>query len=287
MSSIEEMRRACKAVRKQSLPATLGLVATMGAIHEGHLSLVREAKRRCDHVAASIFVNPLQFAPHEDFAEYPRTFEQDCDLLATEGVDLLFAPKAEEMYAGDQETWVDVPDIGGRLDGATRPGHFRGVATVVTKLFHIIAPDQAFFGQKDAVQIAVLRTMVRDLNFELEIVVCPTVREQDGLALSSRNRNLSATEREQALALSRSLRTVAGALADGEHSAPVLRDVLRQRLGSAHGIRVDYADIVDPQSLNPVNDIACGALAAVAAWVGSTRLIDNMLLPAESGRAKQ
>jgi pantoate--beta-alanine ligase len=281
LRTIDEMRRACKAVRRKSVPQVLGLVPTMGALHEGHISLVRAARNRCDSVAASIFVNPLQFGPNEDLSRYPRTFERDAALLSSEGVDLLFAPTPEEMYPPGMETWVDVPQAGGRLDGASRPGHFRGVATVVTKLFHIVQPDFAFFGQKDAAQVAVLRTMVRDLNFDLEIVICPTVRDADGLALSSRNVYLSPAERTQALALSRSLRDVEQAAAKGEHSAERLRGALLQELQAAEGIRVDYAEIVDAHTLEPLNDVASGALVAVAAWVGSTRLIDNVLLPAK------
>jgi pantoate--beta-alanine ligase len=285
--SIDEMRRVCKAVRRGAAAQTLGLVPTMGALHEGHLSLARAARKSCDCVAATIFVNPLQFGLNEDFSKYPRTFEEDCDLLAGEGVDLLFAPTPEEMYPSGAETWVDLPHIGGRLDGASRPGHFRGVATVVTKLFHIVQPDRAFFGQKDAAQVAVLRAMVRDLNFDEEIVVCPIVRDEDGLALSSRNRYLSSKEREQALALSRSLRKVEQAVAEGQHAAPLLRDVLLQELQAADGVRVDYAEIIDSQSLEPVSDVGSGVLIAVAAWVGSTRLIDNVLISAERAQAVQ
>jgi pantoate--beta-alanine ligase len=276
--SINEMRRACKALSRGATARTLALVPTMGAIHAGHLSLVRAAAASRDCVAASIFVNPLQFGPKEDFSEYPRTFDQDCDLLDREGVDILFAPSAEEMYPNESQTWVDVPQIGARLDGASRPGHFRGVATVVTKLFHIVQPDRAYFGQKDAAQVAVLRAMVRDLNFDIEIIVCPTVREEDGLALSSRNRNLSIQEREQALTLSRSLANVQHVISEGQRDAPLLRNVLLRELRAADGIRVDYAEIVDPESLEPVSDLRAGALIAVAAWAGRTRLIDNIVM---------
>lgn len=286
LSTIDEMRRASKSVRRGAAPETLGLVPTMGALHNGHLSLIRAAKQSCDHVAASIFVNPLQFGPAEDFARYPRSFERDCAMLAGEGVDLLFAPTPEKMYPARVETRVSVPHIGGRLDGGSRPDHFQGVATVVTKLFHIVQPDRAFFGQKDAAQVAVLRAMVRDLNFDLEIVVCPTVREADGLALSSRNSYLSATERQQALALSRSLRCVEEAVAGGQYAAAVLRDSLLRELRAAPGIRLEYAEIVDPQTLEAVSDAAAGALVAVAAWVGGTRLIDNVVLAPQAAQAK-
>ncbi|WP_213807163.1 pantoate--beta-alanine ligase [Granulicella sp. dw_53] len=278
VTSIDEMRRLCKAIRCEAEHQTLALIPTMGALHEGHLSLIRAARKSPDRVAASIFVNPLQFGPNEDLSKYPRTFEEDCAMLEREGVDLLFTPTVEEMYPAGTQTWVDVPEIGGRLDGASRPGHFRGVATVVTKLFHIVQPDRAFFGQKDAAQVAILQAMVRDLNFDLEIVVCPTIRDEDGLALSSRNRYLTAEERKRALVLSRSLRKVERAVAEGQHAASPLYDLLLQELQTADGIRLDYAEIVDPQTLEPLNDVICGALVAVAAWVGTTRLIDNILI---------
>ena len=276
LTSIAEMRRACKTLRQTQTSATLGLVPTMGAIHEGHLSLVRAARQSCNYVAASIFVNPTQFGPQEDFAQYPRTFQADCELLEHEGVDLLFAPSPSEMYPPGEDTWVDVPGVGSRLDGASRPGHFRGVATVVTKLFNIVQPDKAFFGQKDAAQVAVLRSMVKALNFDVEIVVCPTIRDADGLALSSRNRSLTADARNHALALSRSLKRVETAVTQGQVAAPALRDTLLEELQQ---IQLDYAEIVDPDTLLPLDDVSRGALIAVAAWVDGTRLIDNILIP--------
>ena len=278
LTSIDEMRRACKTLRRGETPKTIGLVPTMGAIHEGHLSLVRAARQSCDYVAASIFVNPTQFGPNEDFAQYPRTFEADCELLKREGVDLLFAPSASEMYPPGEEAWVDVPGVGSRLDGASRPGHFRGVATVVTKLFNIVQPDKAFFGQKDAAQVAVLRSMVRALKFDVELVICPTVRDTDGLALSSRNRSLTADARKNALALSRSLQRVETAIAQGQIAAPTLRNVLLKELHTAD-IQVDYAEIVDPDTLLPLDTVSRGALIAVAARIDGTRLIDNLLIP--------
>lgn len=282
LRTIDEVRRACKELKRGD--RTLGLVPTMGALHEGHLSLVRAAKAGCDVVAATIFVNPTQFAPNEDFAAYPRTFEADCAMLEREGVDVLFAPLPEEMYPVGAETFVDVPGVGGRLDGSSRPGHFRGVATVVAKLFNIFRPERAFFGQKDAAQVAVLRTMVRDLNFDVDMVVCPTVRELDGLAMSSRNRYLSAEEREQALTLVRALRGVEHLMAEGERDASRLKDSLRDELRRADGVRLDYAEVVDTRSLEPVSEVGDGALVAVAAWVGKTRLIDNVVIGAESVR---
>src|SRR6201996_5441683 len=205
LKSIAEVRSAHAPLRAAG--KTLGLVPTMGALHAGHLSLVRAAQKTCDAVAVSIFVNPTQFGPKEDFASYPRVFEQDCRVLEEAGVDLVFAPSVEEMYPTGATTFVEVAGLSDRLDGVSRPGHFRGVATVVAKLFHILDPDVAFFGQKDAAQVAVLRRMVRDLRFAVRLEVCPTVREVDGLALSSRNRYLSAEERRRALVLSKALRS--------------------------------------------------------------------------------
>lgn len=271
--SIEEMRRVCKRWRRKG--HVTGLVPTMGALHDGHLSLVRAARASCERVAATIFVNPLQFGPTEDLGRYPRTFERDCELLGAEGVDVLFAPSVEEMYPSGQTTFVDVPEIGGRLDGASRPGHFRGVATVVTKLFHIVQPEWAFFGQKDAAQVAVLRAMVRDLNFDVELVVVGTVRAVDGLALSSRNAYLNAGERERSLVLSQALRQVERAALSGEWDARVLG---RQLAAALQGVAVEYAAIVDPDTLESVEDVRPGALVAVAAKFGDTRLIDNVVL---------
>lgn len=252
----------------------------MGALHDGHLALIRACRQRCVITAVSIFVNPTQFNPTEDLELYPRTFDRDCRLLQAEGVDLLFAPTAAEMYpAGGLGTFVEVAEIGDRLDGASRPGHFRGVATIVAKLFHIVTPDVAFFGQKDAAQVVVLRAMVRDLNFPVEMVVCPTARESDGVALSSRNRFLSLSERIDARALSLSLRRVGAAVRSGVSDAKLLQADLHQQLSQSPGVRVDYAEIVDPETLQAVADTNRGALVAVAAWVGNTRLIDNILLP--------
>ncbi len=274
LRTIGEMREA--RLKAAGAPALLGLVPTMGALHAGHLSLVRMARAECAVVVASIFVNPAQFGPNEDFSLYPRTIEDDCAQLEAEGVDLLFAPAAEEMYPLGLRTTVEVQEVGDRLDGVSRPGHFRGVATVVAKLFQIVGPDRAYFGQKDAAQVAVLRAMVEDLNFPLELVVCPTVRDADGLALSSRNRYLSAEEREQALAISRALLALPAGL-----SVSQLRGWLRERLESAPGLRLEYAEVVDRWTLEPLTDLRGGALVAVAAKVGRTRLIDNVVLEVE------
>jgi pantoate--beta-alanine ligase len=229
-------------------------------------------------VGASIFVNPTQFGPNEDLAKYPRSFERDRDLLEKEGVALLFAPSVEEMYPAGAVTWVTVEELSGKLDGCSRPGHFRGVTTVVSKLFHIVEPDAAFFGQKDAAQVAIIRRMVRDLLLPVEIVVGPIVREADGLALSSRNAYLSAEERQRALMLHRSLVHVSELVAGGERKAATLISAAKAQFVREPSVRLDYFEIVDPESLGPVEDVSCGALAAVAALVGATRLIDNVVL---------
>jgi pantoate--beta-alanine ligase len=284
LSTIEDTRQACAEARATvGTRCKLGLVPTMGALHEGHLSLIRAAKRECDVVAVSIFVNPTQFAPNEDFDRYPRPFEQDCELLEREEVDLLFAPSVQEMYPqGTPSTFVDVPEIGSRLDGQFRAGHFRSVATVVSKLFHVVGPDLAFFGQKDAAQVAVLRAMVRDLDFPLSLRICPTVREPDGLALSSRNRYLTVAERSDALAIWRSLGAVRTLAEGGIHDVNTLRDAMLRILQQSPSVRVEYAEIVHPDTLQPLTDTREGALIAIAAHVGTTRLIDNIVLPPSS-----
>jgi pantoate--beta-alanine ligase len=274
--SIAEMRAALRELRAQN--QTVGLVPTMGALHAGHISLVRAARAKCDVVVASIFVNPMQFGPNEDFSKYPRTFEEDCRLLEQEGVALLFAPTVGEMYPVGATTFVEIEGISDRLDGLSRPGHFRGVATVVAKLFHIVGPDRAFFGQKDAAQVAVLRRMVRDLNFPLQVVVCPTVREPDGLALSSRNRYLSPAERQMALTLRRTLAEIEERATQGVTRSSLLIEAGLAVLSRVPEVRLDYLKIVDPDTLEDVGEIRNGALVAIAAWVGSTRLIDNVLV---------
>ena len=275
--TIAEARSALTDLRREH--GCLGLVPTMGALHAGHLSLVRAARTHCDAVAATIFVNPLQFGPGEDFARYPRTFDADRALLEAEGVDLLFAPDAAEVTPPGTSTYVEVEGIQDRLDGASRPGHFRGVATIVAKLFHILAPDCAFFGQKDAAQVAVLRRMVRDLNFPVQVVVCPIVREPDGLAMSSRNRYLSQEDRGHAVVLSRALRRVEEQAATGILGATALLEAGRAVLAAETAVRVDYFSIVDPDTLEDRPDVREGALVALAAFVGPARLIDNVLLP--------
>jgi pantoate--beta-alanine ligase len=257
---------------------TLGLVPTMGALHEGHLSLVRAARAKVDVVAASIFVNPTQFGPNEDFTRYPRNLDTDCALLEREGVDVVFAPSAEEMYPIAAVTWVTVEGLSDRLCGKSRPGHFRGVATVVAKLFNIVEPDVAFFGQKDAAQVAVIKRMVRDLNFPVAIEVCPIVRESDGLALSSRNAYLSPDERKMALVLHASLQRAQKVFESGERDSARLVSEAQKAFVWQPAARLDYFEIVDPDDLEPITTVNQRSLVAVAAFVGNTRLIDNILL---------
>ena len=282
LRTVAELRRWSRALRVAG-GNTLGLVPTMGALHAGHAALIRAARASSTHVAVSLFVNPAQFGPNEDYARYPRAFEADCALAAAEGADVLFAPTAEELYPnGPNSTFVEVPTLSDRLDGQSRPGHFRGVATVVAKLFIAAEPDRAYFGQKDAAQVAVLRRMTGDLLLATEIVVCPIVRDADGLALSSRNAYLTPAQRTQALILNRAVRQVESLVAQGERRASML-------LASAHGVfaaepsepefRIDYIVLVNAATLEPVDTAIPGTLFAVAAWVGSTRLIDNAILP--------
>jgi pantoate--beta-alanine ligase len=275
--AIDDMRAVSRSARHAG--KRLGFVPTMGALHEGHLSLVRAAKAKCDVVAVSIFVNPLQFGPTEDLAKYPRTFERDRELLEKEAVDILFAPTQPEMYPAGAVTYVTVEGLSEKLCGKSRPGHFRGVTTVVAKLFHIVEPDAAFFGQKDAAQATIIRRMVRDLNLPVEIVVCPIVREPDGLAMSSRNAYLSPGERKSALVLQRSLAHIKDRFDQGERNSANLIAAGKQVLAQEPAVRLDYVEIVNPATLDPVQEVTNGALVAVAAFAGNTRLIDNILLP--------
>jgi pantoate--beta-alanine ligase len=268
---------AMRATRQKT--QRLGFVPTMGALHEGHLALVRAAKAQSDVVAASIFVNPLQFGPKEDLSKYPRRFERDREMLEKEGVEILFAPSVEEMYPEKAITYVDVEGLSDKLDGKSRPGHFRGVSTVVSKLFHIVQPNLAFFGQKDAAQVAIIRRMVRDLNIPVEIVVCPIVRDPDGLAMSSRNAYLDAEQRKSALVLYRSLLYVQNLFQQGERNAATLIAAGIKIFSEEPSVRLDYFEMVNPETLEPIEEITRGTLVAVAAYVGTTRLIDNILLP--------
>jgi pantoate--beta-alanine ligase len=259
----------------------LGLVPTMGALHEGHLSLVREAQERCSPVVVSIFVNPAQFGPNEDLKKYPRTFEADCAALENLCVDCVFAPPPEEIYPPGFRTAVVVEGLSDVLEGRVRPGHFRGVTTVVLKLFEIAEPRFAFFGRKDAQQARIIHQMAADLNLDAEIVVCPIVREADGLALSSRNAYLKGGERESATALYRSLDAVRQKIAKGERDAARLIAAMRATIAAEPGVAVDYAEIVDADTLEPVVSLRKTCYALVAARVGATRLIDNALIEQE------
>ena len=275
-ASVDAMRAASRSVHRKG--QRLGLVPTMGALHEGHLALVRAAKAQADVVAASIFVNPLQFGAGEDLISYPRTFERDCELLEKEGVELLFAPAVEQMYPEKAITYVQVEGLSEKLDGKSRPGHFRGVSTVVSKLFHILQPDLAFFGQKDAAQVAIIRRMVGDLNIPVEVVVCPIVREADGLAMSSRNAYLDAQQRKSALVLHRSLLQIEKSFQNAECKTAPLIAAGKQVLSEEPAVRLDYLEIVNPETLDPVAEVTQNSLVAIAAYVGTTRLIDNILL---------
>ncbi|MGZ5234591.1 MAG: pantoate--beta-alanine ligase, partial [Burkholderiales bacterium] len=271
-----EMQAICRNLSREG--KTLGFVPTMGALHAGHLSLVRSARTQNDLVIVSIFVNPLQFGPSEDFSKYPRSFDDDCKALEQAGVDFLFAPTADEMYPAGAATYVHVEGLSEKLDGRSRPGHFKGVTTVVSKLFHIVPADRTYFGQKDAAQVAVLRKMVRDQNIDIDLVVCPIVREKDGLAMSSRNAYLSVTERKQALVLHRALLRIQTLVDTGEADAAKLSTVGRNIIDEEPAAKLDYLEIVNPDTLDPVTDVSHGALVAVAASFGSTRLIDNLVL---------
>lgn len=255
----------------------------MGALHAGHLSLVKAAVQGCASIVVSIFVNPTQFGPSEDFERYPRTFEADCALLQVEAGRsyfkqiAIFAPSVEELYPAGAQSFVEVPELDARLDGGSRPGHFRGVATVVAKLLIACGADRAYFGQKDAAQCAVVRRMATDLLIPTEIVVCPIVREADGLAMSSRNRYLSVTERKQALVLSRALRGVQELFSAGERDATILREAALKVFATEPAVRLDFVEIAKWATLVPVEHAEKGSLCAVAAYVGKTRLIDNLI----------
>jgi pantoate--beta-alanine ligase len=274
--NVREMRSRSRGARARG--SLLGLVPTMGALHEGHLSLIRATKAKADVVAVSIFVNPTQFGPNEDFTRYPRDLDRDLALLEREGVDVVFVPCVEEMYQQQSVTWVTVEGLSERLCGKSRPGHFRGVATVVAKLFNIVEPDMAFFGQKDAAQVAIIRRMVRDLNMPVQIEVGAIVREPDGLAMSSRNAYLSPEQRKDALILFRALTRAQKMFEGGERNPAALIAAARQELAMKPAVRLDYFEIVDPDDLTPLATINRPALAAVAAFVGTTRLIDNIVL---------
>ena len=263
---------------RQSMPGVFGLVPTMGALHAGHASLVRRARLECDYVGVSIFVNPSQFSPGEDLAKYPRTMKNDLALLESLGVEVILAPPPEIVYPPGYQTWVSVDEVSKPLEGTVRPGHFRGVATVVAKLLNIFTPHRTYFGQKDAQQVAVIRRMVADLNFNVDIVVSPTVREADGLAMSSRNAYLDKDERRAAPVLYRALSAAKETFESGERSAASLRTVVIETLSAEPLVKMQYVSAVDPDTIEELREIRNGALLSAAVIIGKTRLIDNVLL---------
>lgn len=277
VESIAELRET-----RRALPAPVGFVPTMGYLHEGHLSLVRRSRGECASTVVSIFVNPTQFDPQEDLARYPRDLPKDLSLLDEEGVDLVFAPEATEIYPVGFQTYVQAEELTKRLEGASRPGHFRGVATVVSKLFNLVQPQRAYFGQKDGQQALIIKRMVRDLNMPLEVVICPTVREPDGLAMSSRNVYLNPEERHAATALSRTLFAAQKAYQEGERDGERLRTIVRQILEKEPLAGIDYISCADLETLNELQRVDKGALLSLAVFIGTSRLIDNVLLGVET-----
>lgn len=273
--TIREMQRLATQMRARG---KLGFVPTMGALHQGHLELVRVAQQRCDGVVVSIFVNPMQFGPKEDYQRYPRDFARDRKLLREIGVDVIFYPDVREMYPENYSTYVEVEGLTQHLCGKSRPGHFRGVATVVAKLFNIVKPHIAVFGQKDAQQAFVIKRMVRDLNFDIEIVVVPTVREPDGLAMSSRNSYLTPDERQQAVVLYKALRHAEQLIKDGERDARKVKRAMRRIIQNSSSGRIDYIEIVDTDYLKPIQLIKNEILIALAVYFGKARLIDNLIV---------
>ncbi len=272
-TNLEELRDA-----RRLLDGRIGFVPTMGYLHEGHISLARRAREECDHVVASIFVNPTQFSPNEDLSRYPRDLKRDLTLLEEAGVELAWTPTPEVMYPPGYATWVEVEGLTGPLEGAARPGHFRGVTTIVTKLFNAVQPHKAYFGQKDAQQAAVIRRMTRDLDFPIEIVVCPTVREADGLAMSSRNAFLNAGERTAATVLHRALTAARSAYEKGERNAGTLRGVMQEVVASEPLARMQYVSVADYDSLEELETVTGKTLLSMAVFMGKTRLIDNFVL---------
>jgi pantoate--beta-alanine ligase len=279
MKVIKTIPALKSAVRRwKSQNKTIGFVPTMGYLHEGHLSLVRASKKKADVTVVSIFINPTQFGPKEDFRTYPRDFERDAGLLKNEGIAVLFYPDAEEMYPGGYKTYVEVHDLQDKLCGRSRPGHFRGVSTVVLKLFNIVRPDYAFFGQKDAQQAIILRRMARDLDLDVRVEVMPIVREADGLAMSSRNTYLGPDGRKAGLSLSRSLRQAKMRIDAGERRPAVILSAMKEMIAAEPLARIDYIEAVDMETLEPVKEISEGTLIALAVFIGKTRLIDNMIV---------
>jgi pantoate--beta-alanine ligase len=276
VKEIAKMKTTTRAAAAQG--QRIGLVPTMGALHEGHLSLVRRAREMADVVVASVFVNPTQFGPNEDYTRYPRHLDADAARLTQEGVDYLFAPSVEEIYPSGYTTYVEVKGLSDRLCGRSRPGHFRGVTTVVLKLFSIVAPHYAFFGQKDAQQVVIIEKMVADLNLDVEIVVCPIVREADGLAMSSRNRYLDAEERQAATILYQALQRAKQMIEAGTTSAAEIIQTMREMIEAEPRARLDYVEIVQAKTLEPLTTLTGECLIALAVFVGPARLIDNLMV---------
>lgn len=276
IKKIDEMRRAVSGIKSRGM--SIGFVPTMGYLHEGHLSLVRESLRKADATVVSIFVNPAQFGPREDFKEYPRDLNRDSEVLEREGVDYLFVPDADEIYPQGYKTYVEVCDLQDKLCGRSRPGHFRGVCTVVLKLYNIINPDISYFGQKDYQQAIILKRMIKELNLEVKIEVLSIIREEDGLALSSRNKYLTQEERKAALVLSKSLKEAQSMMEKGQRDSAAIIKEMKEIIGREPLVRIDYIEIVDMDNLNPVPRIEKEALAALAVFIGEVRLIDNTIL---------
>ena len=282
LTRVAEMQTAAAGLRGAG--KRLGFVPTMGALHEGHLALVRRAKQETDVTVVSLFVNPAQFGPSEDYLNYPRDFERDSELLRREGVDILFAPPVEEIYPAGFQTYATVEPVGAPLEGQFRPGHFRGVATVVLKLFNIVQPDRAYFGRKDGQQCTVVSRLVRDLNLPVEIVVCPIVREPDGLAMSSRNAYLNPDERQAARVLYQSLCRARELMQGGERRAQVIAGEIRRLIAQEPQARIDYVAVVDAETLQPVDQVRGRVLVPLAVWIGRARLLDNLLVEEKDGR---
>lgn len=274
--TVKEVREQVNEWKRQGL--SVGLVPTMGYLHEGHKSLIDAARKDNDRVVVSIFVNPMQFGPNEDLASYPRDLEKDAALCEAAGVDLIFHPQPEEMYAPDFCSYADMNGLTAELCGKSRPIHFRGVQTVVLKLFHIVTPDRAYFGQKDAQQLAVIKRMVRDLNVDTEIIGCPIIREADGLAKSSRNTYLNEKERQAALVLNRSLKAGRALIESGEKSAEAVRQAVTAEIEKEAMAKIDYVDVVDFETITPAEKIEGSVLVAIAVFIGKTRLIDNFII---------
>jgi pantoate--beta-alanine ligase len=281
IASPAEMQRWSEDARRRG--ETLAFVPTMGFLHEGHLTLMREGRKRATRLASSLFVNPTQFGPNEDFSRYPRNFEGDCGLMRTVPVDVLFAPEPDVMFPAGSQTWVEATEVTEGLCGDHRPGHFRGVTTVVAKLFNIVRPHLALFGEKDFQQLRAIQRMVVDLNFDLEIIPVATVREADGLAMSSRNAYLSPDERQRALALSRALRAAGECVRSGARTTAQLAGAARTVLERTTGLEIEYVEAVDAETLKPIDNFDRAVVVAIAARVGKTRLIDNVVLTPRQG----